>query len=56
MVRIVGPKQVRDRHPTRYRDWGALGRLFGVGPHVTQAGDDVDVAWLRSRVWKGNIV
>jgi hypothetical protein len=44
-----------DRHPTRYRDWGALGRMFGVGQQMTQAGDDVDAAWLRNRVWKGNV-
>jgi hypothetical protein len=44
-----------DRHPARYRDWGPLGRLFGVGQPTTQAGDDADAAWLRNRVWKGNI-
>jgi len=44
-----------DRRPTRYRSWGALGRVFGIGQPMTQAGDDGDAAWLQSRVWKGHI-
>lgn len=44
-----------DRHPTRYGDWGALRDLFGIGRWAQPQGDDVDVEWLRRRVWKGSI-
>ncbi|HJQ60731.1 MAG TPA: hypothetical protein VJ890_27755, partial [Vineibacter sp.] len=44
-----------ERHPTRYGDWVALREVFGIGRLTPRQGDDIDIEWLRSRVWKGSI-